>query len=88
MRVRPYYLHQVDRVCGTAHFQVPLEIGLAIMTHLRGRLSGMGVPHFMVDLPGGGGKVPLTPDYVVEKHTDHWTLRNFEGRFFSYPRES
>jgi lysine 2,3-aminomutase len=87
MRVRPYYLHQVDRVCGTAHFKVPLETGLSIMAHLRGRLSGMGVPHYMVDLPGGGGKVPLTPDYVVEKHPDHWTLRNFEGRIFSYPRE-
>ena len=85
MRVRPYYLHQVDRVCGTAHFQVPLVTGLAIMVHLRGRLSGMGVPHYMVDLPGGGGKVPLTPDYVVEKRPDHWILRNFEGRHFHYP---
>ncbi len=84
MRVRPYYLHQVDRVCGTAHFQTPIDKGLAIMKHLRGRLSGMGVPHFMVDLPGGGGKVPLTPDYVVEKQPDHWKLRNFEGRVFSY----
>ena len=85
MRVRPYYLHQVDRVCGTAHFQVPPETGLSIMAHLRGRLSGMGVPHYMVDLPGGGGKVPLTPDYVVEKRPDHWILRNFEGRHFDYP---
>ena len=88
MRVRPYYLHQVDRVRGTAHFQVPLETGFSIMTHLRGRLSGIGVPHYMIDLPGGGGKVPLTPDYVVEKHSDHWILRNFEGRHFYYPKES
>ena len=84
-RVRPYYLHQVDRVCGTAHFRVPLDKGLSIMRHLRGRLSGMGVPHYMVDLPGGGGKVPLTPDYVVEKHSDRWILRNFESRTFVYP---
>lgn len=88
MRVRPYYLHHVDRVSGTAHFQVPLETGLSIMTHLRGRLSGMGVPHYMLDLPGGGGKIPLTPDYVVKKQTDHWILRNFEGRQFYYPLES
>lgn len=85
MRVRPYYLHQLDRVCGTAHFRVPPDDGLAIMRHLRGRLSGMGVPHYMIDLPGGGGKVPLTPDYVVARHPDHWILRNFEDRRFVYP---
>lgn len=85
LRVRPYYLHQLDAVCGTAHFRVPLERGLAIMDHLRGRLSGLGVPAFMVDLPGGGGKIPFTPDYVVKKEAHRWTLRNFEGRQFSYP---
>ncbi|MDL2329047.1 KamA family radical SAM protein, partial [Desulfosarcina sp. OttesenSCG-928-A07] len=76
LRIRPYYLHQLDRVSGTAHFRVPLEKGIAIMRHLRGRLSGMGVPHYMVDIPGGGGKIPLTPDYVVEKHADDWVLKN------------
>ncbi|MDL2274684.1 KamA family radical SAM protein [Desulfosarcina sp. OttesenSCG-928-G10] len=85
LRVRPYYLHQVDRVSGTAHFQVPLETGIALMNHLRGRLSGMGVPHFMVDLPGGGGKIPLTPDYYVKRHADHMVFRNFEGSIFRYP---
>jgi lysine 2,3-aminomutase len=85
MRVRPYYLHQLDRVSGTAHFRVPLETGLAIMSTLRGRLSGMGVPHYMVDLPGGGGKIPLTPEYVVAKQCDHWILKNFQGRHCSYP---
>jgi lysine 2,3-aminomutase len=84
-RVRPYYLHQLDRVDGTAHFRVSPETGLAIMRRLRGRLSGMGVPHYMVDLPGGGGKVPLTPEYVVEKHADHWIVRNFTGERFVYP---
>lgn len=88
MRVRPYYLHQVDRVWGTAHFHVPLRSGLSIIERLRGRLSGMGVPHFMVDLPGGGGKVPLTPDHVVAKYPDHWVLRNFEGRHFTYPLDA
>lgn len=85
MRVRPYYIHQLDRVCGTAHFRVPVERGLAILQHLRGRISGMGVPHYMIDLPGGGGKVPLIPAYIVEKQPDHWVLRNFEGRTFHYP---
>ena len=85
MRVRPYYLHQLDHVHGTGHFRVPLEKGLSIMQHLRGSLSGMGVPHYMVDLPGGGGKVPLTPDYVVSRDRSVWMLRNGEGRVFSYP---
>jgi len=85
MRVRPYYLHQLDRVPGTAHFHVPVAAGIRIMDHLRGRLSGMGVPHYMVDLPGGGGKVPLTPEYVVARQRDPWIIRNFEGRLFRYP---
>ena len=85
MRVRPYYLHQLDRVPGTAHFHVPVAAGIDILERLRGRLSGMGVPHYMVDLPGGGGKVPLTPAYVVDRGSDHWRIRNFEGRMFRYP---
>jgi lysine 2,3-aminomutase len=85
IRVRPYYLHQLDRVRGTGHFHVPVATGLQIMDALRGHLSGMGVPHYMVDLPGGGGKIPLTPDYVVDKHPGRWTIRNFEGRHFNYP---
>jgi lysine 2,3-aminomutase len=88
IRVRPYYLHQMDRVQGSGHFRVPLATGLKIMDRLRGRLSGMGVPSFMVDLPGGGGKVPLTPDYVVKKEKDRWMLRNFEGRMFFYALET
>ncbi|BBO69320.1 lysine 2,3-aminomutase [Desulfosarcina alkanivorans] len=85
IRVRPYYLHQLDRVRGTGHFHVPVATGLQIMDALRGHLSGMGVPHYMVDLPGGGGKIPLTPNYVVDKHPGRWTIRNFEGRHFNYP---
>lgn len=85
MRVRPYYLHQLDPVPGTAHFRVPLEEGLALMGRLRGRLSGMARPHFMVDLPGGGGKIALTPDAVVEKAEAFWLLKNWEGKVFAYP---
>jgi lysine 2,3-aminomutase len=85
IRVRPYYLHQIDRVPGTAHFQVPLEAGLAILNDLRGRLSGMAVPRFMIDLPGGGGKIELLPDAIIQKNSDHWMVRNFEGRIYRYP---
>jgi lysine 2,3-aminomutase len=88
IRVRPYYLHQLDRVCGTAHFRVPVETGLCIMRHLRGRLPGMGIPHYMLDPPGGGGKVPLTPNYVLRKDKKAWIIKNFEGRQFTYASET
>lgn len=84
-RVRPYYIHQVDHVPGTAHFQVPIQRALQILNELRGRLSGLAMPHFMVDLPGGGGKVALTPDVVVSKLEKQWLVRNWEGKLFKYP---
>lgn len=85
MRVKPFYLHQIDRVPGTAHFQVPIEKGLELMAGLRGRLSGMAMPHFMIDLPGGGGKVELLPESVLKKGPNHWLVRNFQGHTFHYP---
>jgi len=84
IRVKPYYLHQIDRLPGTAHFQVPIERGLELMAGLRGRLSGMAMPHFMIDLPGGGGKMELLPDSIVQKGSDHWLVRNFQGQTFRY----
>ena len=87
-RVRPYYLHQLDRVQGTGHFHVPVSTGLHIMDRLRGWLSGMAVPNYMVDLPGGGGKVPLTPQYIIRQEAGCWHIKNFEGRMFSYPISS
>ena len=87
-RVRPYYLHQIDRVPGTAHFQVPIQISLELMAELRGRLSGMAMPHLMVDLPGGGGKMELLPESVIERNPDYWLVRNFQGRTFRYPTNS
>lgn len=83
-RVRPYYLHQVDRVPGTAHFQVPVEKGLSLMRRLQGRLSGMAMPRFMIDLPGGGGKIELLPDHIIQKQTHCWEVVNFDGRRFTY----
>lgn len=85
IRVRPYYIHQLDRVPGTAHFRVPMDKALGLMSTLRGTLSGQAMPHFMVDLPGGGGKVELTPGAIVAKDKDLWIIQNFEGRRFNYP---
>lgn len=85
IRVRPYYLYQCDPVQGSAHFKVPVERGLEIMRGLRGHTTGYAVPTFVIDLPGGGGKVPLVPEYVVGREGEDLVLRNFEGRLFRYP---
>jgi lysine 2,3-aminomutase len=85
IRVRPYYLHHADPIEGTRHFRTSLETGMRIMNHLRGRLSGMGVPHYMIDLPGGGGKIPILPDYVEREASSKLTIRNFAGKLYDYP---
>lgn len=85
IRVRPYYIHQLDRVPGTAHFRVPMDRALDLVGTMRGTLSGQAIPHFMVDLPGGGGKVELTPESIVAKDENRWVFQNFEGRRFTYP---
>ena len=88
IRVKPYYLHQIDRVTGTAHFQVSIQRSLELMAGLRGRLSGMAMPHLMIDLPGGGGKMELLPESVIHRAPDYWLVRNFRGRTFRYPTNS
>ncbi len=85
MRVRPYYLHQMDVAEGLEHLRTPLAQGVAILRELRGWTSGLAVPHLAVDLPGGGGKVTLQPDYVVEKRGRETVFRNYRGERFSYP---
>jgi lysine 2,3-aminomutase len=85
MRVRPYYLYQCDPVSGSAHFRTPLATGMAIIDKLRGHTSGYAVPQFVVDAPGGGGKIPLLPDAIVGRDGNDLLLRNFEGRVFRYP---
>ena len=85
MRVRPYYLYQCDPISGSAHFRTPVEKGLEIIRGLRGFTSGYAVPTYVIDAPGGGGKVPLMPDYVAGRQGDALILRNYEDRFFSYP---
>jgi len=85
MRVRPYYLHQMDVAEGLEHLRTPVEHGVQILRELRGWTSGLAVPHFAVDLPGGGGKVILQPDYVVEKRARETVFRNYRGERFAYP---
>ena len=85
VRVRPYYLFQSDLVYGTEHFRTPLSTGLDIMKKLRGWTSGMAVPHFAIDLPCGGGKVPLVPDYLERVDGRIYTFRNFRGVPYRYP---
>ncbi len=85
VRVRPYYLFQCDLVRGVEHFRTPLAKGIEIMEYLRGRLSGLAIPSFVVDTPGGGGKLPLLPTYAISHSPTHTVLRNYEGRLVSYP---
>lgn len=83
IRVKPYYLFQTDLTLGTNHFRTPIETGLEIMKSLIGHTSGLGVPTYAVDAPGGGGKIPLTPNYV-QKLGDQLVFTNFCGRSFMY----
>jgi lysine 2,3-aminomutase len=85
MRVRPYYLFQCDLVRGAEHFRTPLARGIEIMEYLRGRLSGLAIPTFVVDAPHGGGKIPLLPNYIVSVSPTHTVLRNHEGALINYP---
>jgi lysine 2,3-aminomutase len=84
MRVRPYYIYQCDLSQGISHFRTPVEVGLNIIENLRGWTSGMAVPHFVIDAPGGGGKIPLLPKYVVKHEGKKWVLRNFRNEQFEY----
>jgi lysine 2,3-aminomutase len=85
MRVRPYYLYQMDLITGGAHFKVDVRKGLEIIRGLRGHTTGYAVPQYVIDAPGGGGKVPMNPDYVEKITDDEVVFRNYEGTRFSYP---
>ncbi|MBN1256801.1 MAG: KamA family radical SAM protein [Planctomycetes bacterium] len=85
MRVRPYYLYQCDPITGSAHFRTSVEKGLEIIQGLRGHTSGYGVPTYVIDAPGGGGKIPLMPEYVAGREGDDLILRNYQGELFRYP---
>jgi lysine 2,3-aminomutase len=83
-RVRPYYIYMADQVAGGEHFRTTVQKGLEIVKALRGWTSGLAVPHFVIDSPGGGGKVPLLPEYVEEITDDEVVFRNYEGKRFIY----
>lgn len=85
MRVRPYYLYQCDPISGSSHFRTPVSKGLEIIQGLRGYTTGYAVPNYVIDAPGGGGKIPLQPDYLVGRDGDDLLLRNFEGKLYRYP---
>lgn len=87
IRVKPYYLHHPDPVRGTEHFRVSIEEGLDILKKLRGHISGMCIPNYMIDLPGGGGKIPLLPDYKIESKEHRLTVENYEGKVFDYSED-
>ena len=85
MRVRPYYLYQCDLITGSAHLRTDPREGIEIIRSLRGHTTGYALPQFVIDAPGGGGKIPLNPDYVESITEDAIILRNYEGRQFHYP---
>ncbi len=83
-RVRPYYIYMCDQVAGAEHFRTSIEKGLEIIKALRGWTSGLAVPHFVIDAPGGGGKIPLLPEYVVKLTDKEIVLRNYAGKIYRY----
>jgi lysine 2,3-aminomutase len=87
-RVRPYYLYQCDLIKGSAHLRSTVAQGIKIIEGLRGHTSGYAVPQFVIDAPGGGGKIPVSPGYVLYHDEEKVVLRNFEGRVFEYPESS
>jgi lysine 2,3-aminomutase len=85
MRVRPYYIYQCDPVKGTHHLRASVRKGIEIIEALRGHTTGYAVPQFVIDAPGGGGKVPVNPDYVIAHDQERLIIRNYEGKLFEYP---
>ncbi len=85
-RVRPYYLFQGDVAEGTGHLRTRVETAVGLMEQLRGHISGLAIPHLVIDTPGGMGKVPVGPEYVIDRSPTAWRLRNYEGQEVSYPQ--
>src|SRR6201996_8213857 len=84
-RVKPYYLYQCDLITGSAHLRASVARGLEIMEKLRGHTTGYAVPTYVIDAPGGGGKIPVSPEYVLCHNEDRVVVRNYEGKIFEYP---
>jgi lysine 2,3-aminomutase len=84
-RVKPYYIYQCDLIAGSAHLRTSVRKGLEIMEQLRGHTTGYAVPQYVIDAPGGGGKVPINPGYILSQNADRVVIRNYEGKVFEYP---
>ena len=87
-RVKPYYLYQCDLISGSAHLRASVAKGLEIMEQLRGHTTGYGVPQYVIDAPGGGGKVPINPEYILCRNAGRVLVRNYEGKIFEYPENA
>jgi lysine 2,3-aminomutase len=85
IRVRPYYIYQCDLAMGTEHFRTSIATGIQIIEKLRGHTTGYAIPTFVVDAPGGGGKIPVEPVYLVSRGKGKVVLRNYEGKIYEYP---
>ncbi len=85
MRVRPYYIYQMDLITGGAHFKVDVRKGIEIIQALRGHTTGYAVPQYVIDAPGGGGKVPINPETIISVNDDEIVFRNYEGAIHRYP---
>lgn len=85
LRVKPYYLYQCDPIPGSSHFRTPVAKGLEIIRGLRGHTTGYAVPTYVIDAPGGGGKIPLLPEYLIGREGDKLILRNYTGELYRYP---
>jgi len=84
IRVRPYYIYQCDPVRGTQHFRTQVAVGINIMEKLRGHTSGYAIPTYVIDGPGGGGKIPVGPNYILSQAKGKYVLRNFKGKIYTY----
>ena len=84
IRVRPYYIYQCDLAMGTEHFRTPIAVGINIIEKLRGHTTGYAVPSFVIDAPGGGGKIPVGPTYLISQDKGKVVLRNYQGKVFEY----
>ena len=84
-RVRPYYIYQCDPIPGSAHFRTRVDTGIEIVKALRGHTTGYAVPNYVIDAPGGGGKIPIAPQSIIGREGGDVLVRNFEGEIFRYP---
>jgi lysine 2,3-aminomutase len=84
-RVKPYYLYQCDPILGSSHFRTPVRVGLEVISAMRGHTTGYAVPTYVIDAPGGGGKVPVQPETIVSRDTEGLILRGFQGSLHRYP---